>query len=138
MRTISVLSLATMATWSSKDLPEARRFKRSSSGYVTGDGRRCGLHGAPPWIREFRSRALRSAALFGFCVTLRRLSAIAVAVLLLSTPAVTLSTSARADAVGAPGCAHRTLVLAAMPLELNPLIAKMSLESQVLVEPDGQ
>lgn len=35
-------------------------------------------------------------------------------------------------------CAGRTLVLAAMPLELNPLISKTELESEVVVEPEGE
>ena len=37
-----------------------------------------------------------------------------------------------------PPCAGRTLVLAAMPLELNPLIQETDLESMVVAEPEGQ
>jgi len=61
--------------------------------------------------------------------------AIAVAILLGTCATGVGSTTALADE---PRCTGRTLVLTAMPLELNPLISKTALESQVVVEPEGQ
>jgi nucleoside phosphorylase len=63
---------------------------------------------------------------------------IAAAVLLGSFVAGIVSTSAVADEAAPRPCDGRTLVLTAMPLELNPLVSKTALESQVVVEPAGQ
>jgi nucleoside phosphorylase len=63
---------------------------------------------------------------------------LAAAVLVGLCAAGVASTSAIADEPAPSACADRTLVLTAMPLELNPLITETALESQVVVEPEDQ
>lgn len=71
-------------------------------------------------LRRPSRRAIAAAALLGMCATGAGLP------------------GALAEEPEALPCADRTLVLAAMPLELNPLISQTALESQLVVEPEGQ
>jgi nucleoside phosphorylase len=66
----------------------------------------------------------------------RRTLAVAVLLGTIAT-GIGASSAMAGEARGGP-CARRTLVLTAMPLELNPLISKATLESQTVVHPAGE
>jgi len=70
-------------------------------------------------------------------VVRRSRRALPIVVVLASILAFVLSTTAVA-AARPPRCIHRTLVLAAMPLELNPLLRATTLDPDATVEIDGR